>query len=634
MRALTAIFQRELMERRLLLGAALLLGLVPLLVPVLPRLGSGTLSELRGGLALALAATFGGVVALILGGSVIARDLAERRISFYFSRPLPGWTIWAGKLAAGAVLALGGVALILLPVLLMGDSLSLNGNWGLDASQGAEILTVYGLLVLLLAGHASGVMLRSRSPWLILDLVALLVGGWLLLDAPRLLRVVGAYKAANLLLNVILWMIPLALLVAAAVQVASGRTDLRRSHRLLSLTLWGLLLPLAFGAQGVAQWVTAVTPRHLEEIEAVIPAPAGDWVYMQGEAVHRGDYTPAFLLNASNGEYVQVPPYRATPWNLRMSFSADGRRAAWTHWIPGGPVRIDTVDLTRPEAGMVQSPITFYRYIEDFALSPDGGRLATMSQGRLQVDEFPSGKMLASVRLPWEKVESARLHFGEDVIRLQALRIENAPSRVPTRYRDHTLYIYEYDLRSKELAKTGELSFNFNSLAWDLANHDDPSRLVLRNRETSSIQIHDARTGELRLALPVPPQSLVHSALLTGDRLALAVQRRGANQLLVLAGDGTPLRRMRFRGPIHLGGQPTPETLVIASGSPERPGVSWLLDLGSGQVKRIGDGLMPLIRVGLQPGSTGARLFAAKGGRLVWIDPLSGQQRVVLPGHG
>jgi hypothetical protein len=633
-RALTAVFQREVLERRLLLAAALLLGLVPLLVPILPRFGSGSLSDVRGATALALALTFGGVVAVMLGGSVIARDLAERRISFYFSRPLPGWTIWAGKLAAGAALAVGGAALVLVPALLMGDKLDPSGYWGHNVADSAEsfFLAAAALLFLLLVGHATGVILRSRSPWLILDLVALLVTGWLILDSGSVLVNVGAGTAALVLSLGVALLVPLALLVAGAVQVIRGRTDVRRSHRLLSLTLWGFLLPLGLLALGGSRWVIAATPRDLAKINVALSAPVGDWVFLQGYAAHRGDYEPTFLVDTSNGKFIQLTPYPwGRMWWLRSSFSADGRRVAWT--TPGrGSVSISTADLSRPDADMVQTPISFNSYLEDLALSPDGRSLATVAGGRLQIDEFPGGRMLASVALPGQRPAMVRLVFGERAIRIYAQRNGLAPGKWDRTKNVSVLDIYEYDLAAKELVRTGEI--DFRAMAWDLSNNDDVGRLVLRNQVTESVQVHDARTGELRLAYPVPRSSSVRAALLTGDRLALAIDRDKRSELHIIAGDGALLRRQPFDSGLTVGGQPTPESLVLWTTAGKPPGTSWLYDLGSGKLKRISDGLAPVISGHAnQPGSTGTKLFVGQKGRLLWIDPQTGRQRVVLPGQ-
>src|SRR5262245_46348770 len=124
MKAFATVFGRELAERRLLLLAALLLGLVALAAPWIPGLPPQSADELRGGVALVLTGLLTTVTAVLLGGSVIARDLAERRLGFYFSRPIPGGALWAGKLTAAVALVLASGVLASTPALLAGARLS------------------------------------------------------------------------------------------------------------------------------------------------------------------------------------------------------------------------------------------------------------------------------------------------------------------------------------------------------------------------------------------------------------------------------------------------------------------------------------------------------------------------------
>ena len=95
LQGLWAVLCREIAERRLLLLAAALVGLVPLAVPFLPGVAAPDPGEIRTGTALALCLVVTAVLALTLGATVIAGDLSERRLGFYFSRPLAGWAIWA-----------------------------------------------------------------------------------------------------------------------------------------------------------------------------------------------------------------------------------------------------------------------------------------------------------------------------------------------------------------------------------------------------------------------------------------------------------------------------------------------------------------------------------------------------------
>jgi len=184
MRGFVAVFEREIVERWVLALAALALGLVPLAAPLLPGMPASPPALVRSGVALGLALIVSLVLAVLLGGSVIARDLGERRLGFYFARPLSGAAIWAGKLTAAAALAAGAGVLVLLPVSLLGEVPDPSGYWGSFNSGGSALgrlgLSMVWLGVLLLAvlvSHAAGVILRSRSPWLLLDLAALSVTG-------------------------------------------------------------------------------------------------------------------------------------------------------------------------------------------------------------------------------------------------------------------------------------------------------------------------------------------------------------------------------------------------------------------------------------------------------------------------
>ena len=63
--------------------------------------------------------TFPIALAIGLGASVIGEDLAERRLGFYFSRPLSGWAIWASKNLAAILITLGTGLVFVLPVALL-----------------------------------------------------------------------------------------------------------------------------------------------------------------------------------------------------------------------------------------------------------------------------------------------------------------------------------------------------------------------------------------------------------------------------------------------------------------------------------------------------------------------------------
>ncbi len=646
MRGFLAVLQREVVERRLLLLAAGLIGLFPLVVPYLPGTPGQDPEELRSGAALVLALVLSGVLALILGGSVISRDLAERRLSFYFSRPLSGLAIWAGKMAATALLAFGCGALGLLPAWLMGTSVDPNGYWGnglfpgigARAADGVEIALGWATLIvlLLLASHAAGVMMRSRSPWLLFDFVALGLVVALIASSGDRLLLEGAFVPAFRIVMALVIALPLALLAASLVQVIRGRTDLRQGHRWLSVTLWSLLLVFGLASLGYSHWVLAVAPEDLNKVFRTTPAPAGSWIALEGEARHWGPFSPTFLVDTSSGRSVRLER-SAVPlqWtHLRPEISADGRRAVWLarqHSDVDSPAELMTLDLTRPEAVPVSTPVTFpMTYPDapvDIALSPDGSRLASLRRGRLLVDEVSTGRTLLSLPLPGREIpQNQRLLFlGPDLIRMYLYYL-NVRSAAPPRTE-----IYEVEIKARQLTKTGSAERSLWTLDWDDESHE---RIPVRDVAKGLLHIHDGRTGEVLATLPASRLPWAEIALLPRERIAVPIGRRGSWDLKILAQDGSEIRRFHFDG-VHMlqaGPQPDPDHLFVVSWKGQKPEEGRqlrLLDLESGASRLLGEELVPVSRSS-SPGSLGSKLFIEEGKRLVQLDPLRGEKRVVL----
>jgi hypothetical protein len=634
MRDFLAVLQREVVERRLLLLAAGLSGLFPLVFPYLRGSSGRNAADLQGAVALIGALIFSTVLAILLGGSVISRDLAERRLSFYFSRPLSGWAIWAGKMAATALLVLGSGALVLLPAWLAGATVDPSGYWGGGLVRDFDEIALGWaalVVVLILAAHAASVMMRSRSPWLLFDLVALGLAVALIASAGDRLLLEGAFVPANRIVIALVVALPLALLAASLFQVIRGRTDLRQGHRWLSVTLWSLLLVFGLASVGYAHWVVDVGPEDLEEITRVKPAPAGSWIVLEGEARHWGPFSPTFLVDTSSGRSVRLRAAVPLRWpHLRPEISADGRRAVWLarqHSDFDSPVELMTLDLTRPEAVPVATPVTFPMTrpdtLFDIALSPDGSRLASLRGGRLLVDEVSTGRTLVSLPLPG-RAENQRMMFLEpDLIRVYLFHIGKQGGSVRTE-------IYEADLGARKLTRTGGAGRSLWDLDWSEEVHE---RIPVRDLSRGLLHIHDGRTGEVLATLPASRLPWAESSLLTRGRLAVPTGRRGSWDLKILAQDGSELRRFHFDG-VHMlqaGPQPGPDHLVAVTRENEgREGWrSWLLDLESGASRLLGEELVPVSRLS-PPGDLGSKLFLEGGDRLVRLDPLRGGKRVVL----
>ena len=120
MRGFAAVFGREVSEWwKSLAVASLALGTLAAVLPLFMDRPEFPVAELRSAMSLLFAFLLSAALALLLGGSVVSSDLSEKRLGFYFARPLPGWALWTGKMTAAAALACGGGLLVLVPSLLL-----------------------------------------------------------------------------------------------------------------------------------------------------------------------------------------------------------------------------------------------------------------------------------------------------------------------------------------------------------------------------------------------------------------------------------------------------------------------------------------------------------------------------------
>ena len=629
MKAFAAVLRRELAERWLLALAAFLLGLVPLAVPFLP-LGISQAPDARSSTAIALAVIVSYVLALVLGSTVLARDLSERRLGFYFSRPLPGWAIWAGKLAGAALLAFGSGVLVLLPSILAGDRPDLSGSWGIGR-LGFSVWAAT-VLALLLAANALSTMVRSRSPWLLLDLLAGTVLTGIVGIATGNLLAAWALGALAIAQIGLLVAAVLSFSAASAVQVTRARTDPRRGHRLLSLTLWALLALSALAYGAYARWVLAASPEDLVEIAGVIPAPAGDWIVVGGSTGKlRGGLEPVFLMDTASGRSFRLREGPAI-WG-GLAFSRDGRHAAWVQMAGRDalPVTIHRLELGRPEAEPVATPIGFSEHIpHSLVLSPDGRRMACLAGDRIVAQEMGNGRLLLSTPvLPGEFWSPDRLRFLDPrTLRFYGTRLQGGQTE---------LRIVDFDLGTGRAVRELQVPRYEHALR---AVSPDGQRVLLRSRTLTrdDLAVLDLRTGGTPAGIRIEGGLSDHSFLPDGRvviarRSSPAPGGQGRIDLRLLDDRGAELKRFTLPGHrFRLGGLPAPGLLaVVTTRDPsEKTWRSALLDLESGALRPIGEGLFPQGWPSLPPGSIGTRLFVQKHGGLVQIDPGTGRWRTIL----
>jgi hypothetical protein len=544
MRGLTAVLRHEIAERRLLLLASPVLGLLPLAAPLMSA-GSGG-SELRDTEALFLALALSGLSALLLGASVVGADLASRRLAFFFSRPLTGGAVWAGKLGAAAICAWTAGLLALLPALLI--EVAVGGGDGnvvhLSRLPGPLLAIWFGAVPLtVLVAHCGGVILRTRSAWLVLDLAGAVTVGAIVVWTLRRLQYWGALAdplPVAPLVAVGAGAAGVALLAASAAQVIDGRADPVRGHRTLSLTLAGLGLAGALAFAALAQRWIAIGPLDLDRWTFATVAPGQAWIALAGPAPGPREYGAAFLLEVGSGRSVRARFARNAYDTLPLAFSADGRRAVWAEYQGRqgtSPGVLVSLALDRAGAMPVPTPIVEAAPPAKLVLSPRGTRIATVTGRHVAVYELDSGRLLAAHTfgdaLDWPATAVFR---DEDHLRLLVFGNE-APGK-------YALAVYDLDLASRRLTGLATLP-----CGWLRVLSPDAERVACNGRPPQAVGVFDLASGR-QLAELRQPGAMVRASYLADGRLALLARGPAGIEVTILDGDGRPLPGSpRFRLP-------------------------------------------------------------------------------------
>ncbi len=639
MSAFLAIFAREFRLRRILLLGALFVGLA---APIIPRLqgARGVLAaESALDAALFLGLITGVLFAALLGSSAAAGDLSHGRLGFDFVRPISGWAIWAGRFGAAVALLFASAGLVLLPAILSGGTwgdsrtvaLRLPAGNGLDSlgTFGTAVLGLLGCTVLLFLVHAIGVFYASRSAWLAVDLAALAAIGLIVAGALSRLQSHWALEAFGAGAIALSAMGAVALIAASCAQVVRGRIDLARGHRALSIVLWGCLLLGALGLEAASRWVLSAEVGDLETETYTQVAPRGGWFALSGTARRLGtNYASQFLIDGASGRTVRL---RSLPpggiWGGEVSFSGDGRWAAWHLQQPGQSSEVVRLDLahpgSRPEALQLGLP-----YRQQLGLSPTGRWCAAFDSDRLLVFELATSRLVASIALDGPSVYEGiqGIWTAPDRFRWYTKRPSEGASEDPRQVR---IEITEMALPAGRPERVGEIRAAPLGFPWQIST--DGGTVLVRERTSERWLLFDGRTGGFRAPLEFPRRT---SALLLPLGRVAAVQHgtEGANARTLVLSEKEGQEILRLDLPryqyIRLGSLATPTVLLAAgtSKTTEDPAAWHLLalDLVNRKVTEIGRGV-PAGGFTGEAGTLGSRLVkTAIASFAVW-DPATGK---------
>jgi hypothetical protein len=629
MRGFLAVAAREIEQRRGVLLAAAVAALLPFLAPILPGVRGNDAAEVRLYTAAFLAFAFAAALSLVFGTTAIGGDLSQRRLGFYFSRPIGGAAIWSGKLAGAWLLIVVVTAIVIAPAGLFDSSV-----WASEARSGllATLAAAFAaaVLVLLALGNVVSLALRSRSGWVAADLAALALWAGLLVtigrsllaaQAPVLLRnlavAVGAACAA-------------ALLAAGGAQVSIGRVDAVRGNRARFATLWGLLFVIAALAFGGVRWLLSPSPGDLFSDTVASAAPTGAWIEIEGFARRRADLRAALFYDVSSGRYVTARvgsrgaavisrDGSTAAWTEPTSFWADGPQDVWICKLAGGQ-RVHT-----PVSGRIW----------DLEVSPDGTRLAVTGESTTGVYEIPSGRLLGSIPLSSDE-RFTRIAFVER----ERLRVYRIPRLGSPASRDELVSIeaFDFDLGARKLVPRATIPNIRRPFA---LTFDDRERRLIVWERGSSLSLFDLDSGRLLAVLANAAWGATSRAFLSDGRIAIAETDGGAARLHLYSTKGEPEKVFEL-GPAtvaRVGAEPAPGKLAMGVGSgtpPWGPADGYLLDLRDGNLRLLGRHLDPVasrMRWRLpqpEPGSAASLLFSRNDGTLLLLDPATEKLTPVL----
>ena len=534
MNKMMAVAAREIMSRKLVLITAPVWGVLVAVTGVLHHARADGITA-----AIICALIFGTVVALVIGSSTVGRELGERRLSFHFARPISAVGIWSGKFLGALAIIVASQILVITPTLIASRGFESFAEGGIVLAAATALAVAF-----LALGIVLGIVLRARDGWVAVDLGVLIGSGlltglaWRIFesgiraDAPNPFLARIAVNAASI--------VALVLLIASAVAVIGGRSDLRRAHRATSLVLLALI-PVALGGVLWARWFISPTGHDMRGRFAAA-SPDGRWGLVIGRAAGRGPIQFERFIDLRTHRAVDPRAFAIDP-----AFSRNGRLVAW---IAGHDLM--TLALDRAGAEPIRSRSLAFASNAELALSPAGDRILIAEPRTISVYSLPDERPLAVIPSEHMHVQAARF-LGPTRLRLYR-------ASTPERIR-----IDEVDLATGKLQKTGELEL----VAFRRVSPDG-------DRIVGTGVLSDGRSGARVAALPVS----THEAFLNDGRVVL-ISADGV--LRLLSRDGKEERSIALGvAPWAIANQPSDREVVITSNAGAR-----IVDLVAGSVREI-----------------------------------------------
>jgi ABC-type transport system involved in multi-copper enzyme maturation permease subunit len=526
------IAAREIRERTFVLAVAAFLATLPFLISSMPGSKEYGRLEMVGTIGAVAAINFAVALSMILGASIVGRELTERRLSFYFSRPVNGSAIWFGKVLGALVLAAVSFAIIFIPSYLAGRK-----TWhrGFDATPAQVVgYSAAAVVIVFLVAHAISTITRSRSAFAAIDLIAIaLAGGAVWMIVAPLVQAMAIELATVVAATLIIAAVVI-LTGAGAWQLSRGRADTRRNHVEMSKFLWIAAAVTLAVAGAYTAWVFAADLEDLKDPEGTLSA-RGDSAIVGGLSPLRGDFHSTFLLDMKSGKTVSLPVAR---WS-GSEFSHEGN-AVVTEAAPIGWRGKTTGEVVLYRFGRDERPIkTGITERGGVVVSDDLDRIAVLGGTTVSIHEIDTQRLIASAPMPRRRGGARGFFVTPDILRIFIVEKGSAPTEdVPL-----TLRIFELNATTRQLTQTGSWSTTGAQLHVS-ASADGAT--ILTNRfgkvEGPRLALLDGRTGTLRASLPAGTGGFLGARLLADGRVAVISPEPRQRALQIFTADGLHAR--------------------------------------------------------------------------------------------
>src|SRR6266545_4157696 len=409
-------------------------------------------------------------------------------------------------------------------------------------------------------------------------------------------------------------------------QVAEGRADIRRGHRVLSIVLWSLLTPavLVYASWGI--WVLRFAPADFRTVISAWPSPNGAWIAAAGRTrwPRPETFMPTVLMDPAGQRFLRV----GAALSVRgLVFSEDATRAVWVPNAWTDTPSLMTADLrsNQPSVSRVPLPVPPGSVV-GVALSADGANVAVVQPSQATLFKLGSSQasVIAPVRASWWRP----IVFTSD-----------GRAHVLSELSPGVLDVLVLDPATRKATTTGHIpTRGYASERW--APGAARVAVVHSQARRPSLTLHDGSTGALVATLvPEGRAGGIAVAFMSDGRLAVAEYGRGV-VLRVFSTEGAEALSLEITPTFGFAqvAEVAPGVLAVelpihgaAAGSD-----SVLVDVSAGRVIRREHGVKPAASSwfarGAQAVPDAGSLFIDDRGALVRLDVATGERRVILGG--